>query len=152
MPLVHQIECRNRIWMHIAINIQVSLLDKQNLVEEKEVEYILEVHVKDHHGKSTGFTSFDKVHTHRVYAQILIIIHFFPVEKQWQIHVHLIRGSLCCHGWFMTLGGLDWYWTCEMPCFFNGAGFGKCLLRRFPHPWHVASNSRPLFALQQKFS
>ena len=37
--------------MHIAMNIEVSLLDKQNLVEEKEVEYILEVHVKDHHGK-----------------------------------------------------------------------------------------------------
>ena len=37
--------------MQIKVNIQVPLLDMQNLVEEKEEEYILEVHVKDHHEK-----------------------------------------------------------------------------------------------------
>ena len=50
--------------MQIKVYIQVPLLDMQNLVEEKEEEYILEGSCKRSPRKVTGFTSFEKVHTH----------------------------------------------------------------------------------------
>ena len=37
--------------MQIKVGIQVPILDMQNPVDEKEVEYHHEVHEKDHHEK-----------------------------------------------------------------------------------------------------
>ena len=64
--------------MQTKVNIQVPLLDMQNLVEEKEEEYILEVHVKDHHEK----------------VQVLLLLRRYT-------HTHTQPGGLGVQGSFL---------------------------------------------------